>query len=107
MRLLRTHGLNNDQLHLVARATTVGSIMYAIPTWRGFASKDLHVLFLTDEATPRKAPGDICHICPMTSPALAPWPMRPIESFISFKEKVTQDMYPVRSGVTRPTSETP
>src|SRR6218665_2557037 len=28
LRLLRTNGLNNDQLHLVARATTVGSIMY-------------------------------------------------------------------------------
>src|SRR6218665_2941917 len=38
LRLLRTHGLNNYQLHLVARATSVGSIMYAIPVW-GFARK--------------------------------------------------------------------
>src|SRR6218665_2529273 len=27
LRLLRTHGLGSDQLHLVARTTTVGSIM--------------------------------------------------------------------------------
>src|SRR6218665_459913 len=38
LRLLRTHGLGSDQLHLVARATTVGSIMlYASPAWWGFA----------------------------------------------------------------------
>src|SRR6218665_2633937 len=28
----------SDQLHLVARATTVGSIMYASSAWWGFAS---------------------------------------------------------------------
>src|SRR6218665_2126091 len=28
--LLRTHGLNNDQLHLAARTTNVGFIMYHI-----------------------------------------------------------------------------
>ena len=32
LRLLRTHGLCSDQLHMVARATTVGSIMYASST---------------------------------------------------------------------------
>src|SRR6218665_1330140 len=29
LRLLRNHGLRSDQLHLVARATTIASIMYA------------------------------------------------------------------------------
>ena len=33
LRLLRTHGLGSDQLHLVARATIVESVMYASPAW--------------------------------------------------------------------------
>ena len=32
LRLLRTHGLKREKLHLMARATTIGSILYAIPT---------------------------------------------------------------------------
>src|SRR6218665_49598 len=35
LRLFRTHGLGSDQLHQVDRATTVGSIMYASPVWKG------------------------------------------------------------------------
>ena len=31
LRLLRTHGLGSNQLHLVARVTTVSLIMYASP----------------------------------------------------------------------------
>ena len=37
LRLLRNQGLRRDQLHLVARATTIASIMYATPAWWGFA----------------------------------------------------------------------
>src|SRR6218665_837415 len=37
LRLLLNHGLRSDQLHLVARATTVASILYATPAWWGFA----------------------------------------------------------------------
>jgi len=36
LRFLRTDGLGSDQFHLVAMATTVGSIMYASPTWWRF-----------------------------------------------------------------------
>src|SRR6218665_3369248 len=37
LRLLRNHSLTSDQLHLVARATTIASILYATPAWWGFA----------------------------------------------------------------------
>src|SRR6218665_775052 len=37
LRLLRNHALSSDQLHLVARATTIASILYATPAWWGFA----------------------------------------------------------------------
>src|SRR6218665_3740213 len=39
LRLLRIHGLQPQELHLVARATTVASILYATPAWRGFAGE--------------------------------------------------------------------
>src|SRR6218665_2445361 len=39
LRLIRTHGLKQDELHLVARATTVASILYAFPAWWGFAGE--------------------------------------------------------------------
>src|SRR6218665_4019432 len=39
LRLLQTHGLKQDELRLVARATTVASILYASPTWWGFAGE--------------------------------------------------------------------
>src|SRR6218665_372384 len=39
LRLLQTHGLKQDELHLEARATTVASILYASPTWWGFAGE--------------------------------------------------------------------
>src|SRR6218665_3613556 len=39
LRLLRNHSLWSDQLHLVARATTIASILYAIPAWWGFAGE--------------------------------------------------------------------
>src|SRR6218665_1375809 len=43
--LLRTHGLQPQKLHLVARATTVASILYAVPAWWGFAGEgDRHRL---------------------------------------------------------------
>src|SRR6218665_882138 len=37
-RILRSHGLPTLQLHEVAKATTVASLMYASPSWCGFAS---------------------------------------------------------------------
>ena len=39
--LLRSHGLQSNELHLVAslRATTVASILYAVPAWWGFAGE--------------------------------------------------------------------
>src|SRR6218665_1616894 len=42
LRLLRNHGLRSNQLHLLARATTVASIhsiLYATPAWWGFAGE--------------------------------------------------------------------
>jgi len=36
MRLLRSHGHQPRELHLVARATTVASMLYATPAWWGF-----------------------------------------------------------------------
>ncbi len=39
MRLLRSHGLQPRELHLVARATTVASMLYAAPAWWGFAGE--------------------------------------------------------------------
>ena len=33
LRLLRTHGLQPQELDLVARVTTVASILYATPAW--------------------------------------------------------------------------
>jgi len=36
LRLLRTDDLGSNQLHLVARATTVGAVMYASLAWCGF-----------------------------------------------------------------------
>src|SRR6218665_2825284 len=35
-RTLRTHGLRPAELHMVTRATTVSSLMYASPAWWGF-----------------------------------------------------------------------
>src|SRR6218665_102692 len=35
--LLRSHGFQPQELHLVARATTVALILYAAPAWWGFA----------------------------------------------------------------------
>ena len=39
LRVLRSHGLQPNELHLVARATTVASIFYASPAWYGFAKE--------------------------------------------------------------------
>ena len=39
LRLLRSHGLQPRELHLVARATTVASMLYAAPAWWGFAGE--------------------------------------------------------------------
>src|SRR6218665_3800972 len=39
LRLLRTHGLQPQELHLVARATTVAFNLYATPAWWGFAGE--------------------------------------------------------------------
>ena len=43
LRLLRTHGLQPQELHLMARATTVASILYAPPTWFVFAGEGDHI----------------------------------------------------------------
>ena len=40
LRKLRSHGLQPLQLHLVARTTTVASLLYASPAWWGFASAE-------------------------------------------------------------------
>src|SRR6218665_125607 len=37
LQLIRNHGFRSDQLHLVARATAIASILYATPAWWGFA----------------------------------------------------------------------
>src|SRR6218665_1343149 len=37
LRTLRAHGLPPPELHLVTRMTTVSSLMYAWPSWWGFA----------------------------------------------------------------------
>src|SRR6218665_1345935 len=39
LRVLRSDGLQPNELHLVARATTVASILYAPPAWYGFANE--------------------------------------------------------------------
>src|SRR6218665_1165247 len=39
LRLLRTHGLQPQELHLVTRATTVAPILYATPAWWSFAGE--------------------------------------------------------------------
>ena len=39
-RPLRSHGLQASQLHLVARATTVASLLYASPAWWVFTSAE-------------------------------------------------------------------
>src|SRR6218665_367725 len=36
LRTLRSHGLRPVELHMVSRATTVSSLMYASPAWWGF-----------------------------------------------------------------------
>src|SRR6218665_2969989 len=39
LRVLRSHGLQPNELHLFARATTIASILYASPAWYGFANE--------------------------------------------------------------------
>src|SRR6218665_1193205 len=39
LRVLRSHCLQPNELHLVATATTVASILYASPAWYGFANE--------------------------------------------------------------------
>jgi len=39
LRLLQTHNLQLQALHLVARATTVASLLYATPAWWEFAGE--------------------------------------------------------------------
>jgi len=40
LKKLRSHGLQASQLHLVARATTVASLLYTSPAWWGFTSAE-------------------------------------------------------------------
>src|SRR6218665_3783940 len=40
LRKLRSHNLQPLQLYLVARTTTVASLLYASPAWWGFASAE-------------------------------------------------------------------
>src|SRR6218665_1505630 len=37
LRMLRSHGLQHKQLQLVARMTTIASLLYASPAWWGFS----------------------------------------------------------------------
>jgi len=37
-RILRSHGLCNDALHLVYRSTVIGKLFYAVNAWWGFTS---------------------------------------------------------------------
>src|SRR6218665_4188060 len=39
LRLLRSHGLQPREPHLVARATTVATMLHAAPAWWGFAGE--------------------------------------------------------------------
>src|SRR6218665_2202205 len=36
LRMLRSHGLGSPQLHVIARSTTLASMLYAPPAWWGF-----------------------------------------------------------------------
>src|SRR6218665_3138251 len=36
--MLRSHGLGSPQLHVIARSTTLASMLYASPSWWGFTS---------------------------------------------------------------------
>src|SRR6218665_721441 len=38
LRMLRSHGLGSPQLHVIARSTTLASVLYASPAWWGFTS---------------------------------------------------------------------
>ena len=38
LRILRSHGLCNDALHLVYRSTVLGKLLYEVNAWWGFAS---------------------------------------------------------------------
>jgi len=38
LRILRSHGLCNDALHLVYRSTVIGKLLYAVNAWWGFSS---------------------------------------------------------------------
>src|SRR6218665_1109116 len=40
LRTLRAHGLRPQELHLVARATTVASLQYASPPWWGVGTEE-------------------------------------------------------------------
>src|SRR6218665_1985253 len=40
LRALRSHGLQPTEIHLVARMTTVASLLYASPAWWGFTDAD-------------------------------------------------------------------
>src|SRR6218665_685283 len=52
LRVLRCHGLLPPQLHKVARATTIASLMYASPSWWGFSSaKDRSPYGATNQQT--------------------------------------------------------
>jgi len=39
---MRSHGLQPRELHLVAKATTVATLLYAAPAWWGFAGEADH-----------------------------------------------------------------
>jgi len=38
LRVLRSHGLQNQMLHEVTKMTTIDSLMYASPAWWGYFS---------------------------------------------------------------------
>ena len=64
LRVLCSHGLPTSQLHEVARATTVASLMYASPSWWGFASaRDRERLELIINKLKR------CGFLPMSAPS--------------------------------------
>src|SRR6218665_3243668 len=68
LRLLLTHSLKQDELHLVARATTVASILYASPAWWGFAGEGDRQINAFGRLLSRMRRGGICLFFPIIEP---------------------------------------
>lgn len=71
IRILRSHGLQGDALHMIFKATTLAKLLYASPSWWGFATgqhKDRLVAVLRKakkaDFLPKDFP-DITELCEM------------------------------------------